>query len=204
MNESLPSPPVPDQFSPEEKTNSIGRAIWRFVVDVVETLVLALVMFILINLATARVRVDGHSMDPTLQNGEFILVNRLAYRFGQPQRGDIVVFLYPGNPHQQYIKRVIGLPGEEVRIQRGKVYINGQPLEEPYIAAPPRYEGVWQVPAGTLFVLGDNRNKSSDSHSWGMLPLENVVGKAVLVYWPPSQLGWITHSGVANAGAARP
>ncbi len=206
MDEPLKTPTLISEAYPEEEseTFSLGKAIWHFLVDVLETLVLATVMFVLINAITARVRVDGHSMDPTLQNGEFILVNRLAYRFGEPRRGDIVVFHYPRDPSQQFIKRVIGLPGDEVRIQAGHVYLNGQLLNEPYVAAPPRYEGLWTVPAGSLFVLGDNRNQSSDSHSWGMLPIENVIGKAVFVYWPLDHLGLIEHPQVVSASVVEP
>lgn len=193
------SPLSAPETGEEEKPVSAGKALYLFLVDVLETLVLATVMFLAINAVTARVRVDGYSMTPTLQNGEFILINRLAYRFGEPQRGDIIVFNYPRNPEQQFIKRVIGLPGDEVRIQGGKVYINGQPLAEPYIAAPPQYHGVWRVPDDSLFVLGDNRNQSSDSHSWGMLPREYVIGKAVLIYWPLTQVRWLEHPDVVSA-----
>ncbi|MBU2610677.1 MAG: signal peptidase I [Chloroflexi bacterium] len=152
--------------------------------DILETLVLSVVLFLAINAVSARVRVDGFSMLPTLHNGEFVLVNRLAYRFGQSERGDIIVFRFPVNPKEDLIKRVIGLPGEDIVITDGHVYVNGALLVEGYIAASPKYVGNWNVPEDHLFVLGDNRNDSSDSHSWGLVPLENVVGKAVLVYWP--------------------
>lgn len=165
----------------------------RFFLDVLETLLLSAALFLVINALSARVRVDGFSMLPTLQDGEFILVNRLAYRFGTPQRGDIIVFHYPPDPKQDLIKRVIGLPGDTVSIQNGVVRVNNELLNEPYVAQPPRYTGNWVVPAGHLFVLGDNRNDSSDSHSWGMLPFENIVGKAVLIYWPVQNLQLIDH-----------
>jgi signal peptidase I len=109
------------------------------------------------------------------------------------QRGDIIVFHFPMDPKQELIKRVIGLPGDRVEVAGGVVYVNGLPLEEPYIAAPPAYTSQWDVPEGRLFVLGDNRNDSSDSHSWGFLPYENVVGKAVLIYWPPPMWDVIEH-----------
>lgn len=165
----------------------------RFFLDVLETLLLSAALFLVINALSARVRVDGFSMLPTLQDGEFVLVNRLAYHFGTPQRGDIVVFHYPPDPKQDLIKRVIGLPGDTVSVQNGVVRVNNELLNEPYIAQPPRYTGSWVVPAGHLFVLGDNRNDSSDSHSWGMLPFENIVGKAVLIYWPFQNLQLIDH-----------
>jgi signal peptidase I len=166
----------------------------RFFVDVVETLVFSLLLFALINTLTARIRVDGLSMEPTLHSGEFVIVNRLAYRLGEPEIGDVIVFHPPNDPEQEYIKRVIGLPGDEVVISNQQVMVNDRLLVEPYIAAAPRYESSWTVPEGSLFVLGDNRNNSSDSHSWGPVPLENVVGKAVIVYWPPSEWGLVEHA----------
>ena len=166
----------------------------RFVLDILETLVLAVVLYFGINAVSARVRVDGFSMRPTLQDGEYILVNKLAYKTGEPHRGDIVVFIFPVDPTEDLIKRVIGLPGETVAIHNGIVSVNGVPLTEPYIASPPAYDNEWVVPQGELFVLGDNRNDSRDSHQWGFLPLENVIGRAVLVYWPPEEWQVINHN----------
>ncbi len=166
----------------------------RVFLDILETVVLAVVLFVGINAVSARVRVDGYSMRPTLEDGEFVLVNRLAYRFGPVQRGDIIVFHYPSDPRQELIKRIIGLPGDQVVIREGKVMVNGQELTETYIAAAPAYNGDWLIFDGYLFVLGDNRNDSSDSHSWGLLPLENVIGKAVLIYWPPPFWTVIEHA----------
>jgi signal peptidase I len=157
----------------------------RLAFDILETLILAIVLFIGINAISARVRVDGESMLPTLKNGEFVLVNKLSYRFGDVQRGDIIVFHFPMNREEELIKRVIGLPGDHVVIQNQQVSVNDQPISEPYIASAPLYAGEWTVTDGHLFVLGDNRNDSSDSHSWGLLPNEEVVGKAILIYWPP-------------------
>jgi signal peptidase I len=171
----------------------------RFMLDVLETLVLSVLLFAGINAVSARIRVDGYSMEPTLHSGEFVIVNKLTYRLGPPQTGDVIVFHFPRDTEQEYIKRVIGLPGDKVDITGGKVYINGQPLDEPYIAAPPAYEKSWSVQEDNLFVLGDNRNNSSDSHNWGTVPMEYVVGKAVLVYWPPQQWGLIDHISAANA-----
>jgi len=166
----------------------------RVALDILETLVLAVVLYFGINAISVRVRVDGYSMTPTLQNGEYILVNKLAYKTGQPHRGDIVVFVFPVDPHEDLIKRVIGLPGERVAIHNGTVTIDGVQINEPYIAAAPLYDGEWVVSEGQLFVLGDNRNESKDSHQWGLLPVENVVGKAVLIYWPPPEWQVINHT----------
>lgn len=158
----------------------------RFILDVLETVILSLVLFLGINAISARIRVESISMQPTLFAGDFVIVNKLAYNLGKPGRGDVIIFHYPPDPNREpYIKRVIGLPGETVRVTDGNVYINDIPLQEPYISAPPSYRGSWVVPQDSLFVLGDNRNSSSDSHSWGMVPLENVIGKAEVVYWPP-------------------
>jgi signal peptidase I len=160
-------------------------------VDVLETVLLSLVLFLGINAVSARIRVDGFSMEPTLQSGEFVIVNKLAYRLGEPTRGDVVVFHFPRNPEQEYIKRVIGLPGDQIRVKDGQVFVDGERLTEPYIKAPPAYENEWLVPDNQLFVFGDNRNNSSDSHNWGGVPLDFVVGKAVLIYWPPTEWGLI-------------
>jgi signal peptidase I len=167
---------------------------WRqFLFDLIETLLLAVVLYLGINAISARVRVDGFSMVPTLQDGEYVLVSKLSYKLGEPQHGDIIVFKYPGEPPQDLIKRIIGLPGDSVQVISSVVYVNGQALSEPYIAAAPVYQGQWQVPEGFLFVLGDNRNDSSDSHSWGLLPKENVIGKSILIYWPPPMWKTISH-----------
>ena len=171
----------------------------RFILDIVETLILSVVLFAVINAVSARIRVDGASMQPTLETGEFVIVNKLAYMLGKVQIGDVIVFHFPRDPEQEYIKRVIGLPGDQVTVQDGKVSVNGQPLNEDYIAAPPAYESTWKVPADSLFVLGDNRNNSSDSHNWGPVPLDYVVGKAVFVYWPPTRWGMLEEPSTAIA-----
>lgn len=184
------------QYQPEPVVEQ--PANWkRFVLDILETLILAVVLYFGINAVSARVRVDGFSMRPTLEDGEYILVNKLAYKTGEPERGDIVVFVFPVNPQEDLIKRVIGLPGETVSVHNGVVSVNGAPLAEPYIASPPAYDGDWVVPEGQLFVLGDNRNDSRDSHQWGLLPIENVIGRAVIIYWPPEQWQVINYNGQA-------
>jgi signal peptidase I len=166
--------------------------------DVLETIVLSVVLFIGIKAVSAQIRVDGPSMEPTLYNGEYILVSKLAYKLGQLQRGDIVIFRLPGNS-KEYIKRVIGLPGDLIEVLDQKVYINGEQINELYITAPPEYRGRWIVPKSSIFALGDNRNISIDSHVWGSVPMENVIGKAILVYWPPNRWQVIKHTSTSMA-----
>ena len=163
------------------------RGGWRIFFDIAETILLSVLLFLVINAISARIRIESISMQPTLYEGDFVIVNKLAYELGSPSRGDIVIFKYPPDPDREpYIKRVIGVPGDEIRVSDSVVYVNNIPLDEPYISAPPSYTGTWSVPEGNLFVLGDNRNHSSDSHSWGMVPIENVLGKALIVYLPPA------------------
>lgn len=184
----IQEPVIEGQVGEEEKIN------WRrFGLDILETLLLALILFFAINAMSARVRVDGFSMRPTLEDGEFVLVSKMSYLFGATQRGDIIVFHFPMDPKEELIKRVIGLPGDHVSVSAGIVYVNGQKITEPYIAATPAYSGEWLVAEGQLFVLGDNRNNSNDSKDWGLLPAQNVVGKAVLIYWPPPLWDVIQH-----------
>jgi signal peptidase I len=140
----------------------------------------------------ARVRVQKISMEPTLLSEEILLVNKLAYRFGDIQHGEIITFHYPLDPELDYVKRVIGLQGDRVDVKNGQVYVNSRQLYEPYISAPPEYEGIWDVPEENLFVLGDNRNPSADSHVWGYVPVENVIGKVIAVYWPITHIRAVT------------
>jgi len=157
----------------------------RIVMDVLETVFLAVVLFLGINSISARIRVDSVSMQNTLFAGDFVLVNKLAYKLGEPHRGDIIVFRYPPNPQEiPYIKRVIGLPGDQVQIADGQVFINGQGLIEPYLKNDTPRDGTWNVPEDSLFVMGDNRHNSSDSRMWGFVPIENVIGKALVIYLP--------------------
>lgn len=176
---------TPDPFPNE----SVGSWL-RVLLDIVETLILSVVLFLGINAVSARIRVESISMQPTLFAGDFVLVNKLAYRFDDPQRGDIVVFRYPPNPDETpYIKRIVGLPGDQVHISEGRVYINEEAIAEPYLKTQTNRGGDWSVPEDSLFVMGDNRNNSSDSRAWGMVPLENVIGKALVIYWPAEHWG---------------
>ena len=184
----------------EPQVPSREKSEWkRFFLDLLETVGLALILFVVINSVSARVRVDGYSMLPTLHDGEFVLVNKLAYRMGNPSRGDIIVFRSTTEANLDLIKRIIGVPGDRIVVAGGHVSVNGQPLDETYINASPNYSGEWRVPDGKLFVLGDNRNDSSDSHMWGYLPEPNIIGKALLIYWPPPEWAMINHVPLAAA-----
>jgi len=193
--ENYRTEPIPEPTTPKPRRSGAGRMI----IDIAETLLLSVLLFVGINAVSARIRVDGFSMEPTLHSGEFVVVNKLAYKYGEPKLGDVIVFRYPRDPEQEYIKRVIGTPGDRVTIANGKVHVNGELIQEPYIAAPPTYQNEWHVPENSLFVLGDNRNNSSDSHSWGPVPMEYVIGKATFVYWPPDRWGLIEHAFAASS-----
>jgi len=173
----------------EEISPPPNRSVWiRFLLETIQTVILAVVLYFIIDSVVARVRVENISMEPTLQPGEFILVNKVVYRLGEVRHGDIIVFHYPQNLAEDYIKRIIGVPGDTVVIKNQQVFINNQVIQENYTAAPPDYNGQWVVPKDSLFVLGDNRNQSSDSHSWGYVPLNLVVGRAEVIYWPFNQV----------------
>ena len=178
---------------PVKEKRNWGRLFLGIFLEIIETIILAGVLFLGINAVTARVLVDGHSMHPTLENNEYILVNKISFRSKLPEQGDIIVFHFPINPEQDFIKRVIGLPGDEISIESGEVRVNGQVLAEPYIASAPTYVGTWHVSDDQIFVLGDNRNNSSDSHSWGVVPMDEIIGKAVFVYWPPTEWKVLKH-----------
>lgn len=160
--------------------------------ELIETIIMAGVMAALIMTFVARAyTVNGESMLPTLEHGERLLVDKLSYRFIEPARGDIVVFKYPADPSEQFIKRIIGVPGDLVSIQNGVVFVNGQALEEDYISAPARIGFREQVvPEDSYFVLGDNRNNSEDSRfsGVGFVPKANIVGRAIWRYWPLTEI----------------
>jgi len=189
------------ELLPDEPTRPVSRRnpVLSFLLETLQTILMALVLYFLIDLVLGRVRVENISMEPTLQPGQFILVNKMAYRLGDFRRGDVIIFHYPRNPNEDYIKRVVGLPGETIAIHDNKVYVNNQPLDEPYIAAPPQYTGEWTVPPDQVFVLGDNRNQSSDSHSWGFVPHDLIVGRALVIYWPLDKVKILNQSPVVNA-----
>ncbi|NER80679.1 MAG: signal peptidase I [Leptolyngbya sp. SIO1D8] len=174
------------------------------IVESLQTLGLSIVLALGIRTFVAEARyIPSGSMEPTLEINDRLVVEKVSYRFNPPERGDIVVFWPPdtafppegGEAREQqrrdaFIKRVIGLPGDTIEVTEGQVFVNGEPLLEDYIQAPPDYTwGPRQIPEGSYMVLGDNRNSSYDSHSWGFVPEENIIGKAVVRFWPFNRLG---------------
>lgn len=155
-----------------------------FLWEMAQTILLALILYFAIDAVFDRKRVDNISMETTLMPGDLLVVNKLAYKLGTYHTGDIVIFHDPLNVKEDFVKRIIGLPGETVSIHNGVVSVDGMALSENYIREKPNYDGDWVVPADSLFVLGDNRNESSDSHVWGYVPFYDVVGKALFIYWP--------------------
>jgi signal peptidase I len=176
--------------------------------ELLETLLLTLVLFGVARFSLQNFKVDGTSMVPTLMNGEYILVDKISYRFhgDLPAHGDIIVFKYPQDTSRDFIKRVIGLPGDRIVIKqvggRYRTFVNGKMLDEPYIHGPidraypddcasAKTCTPHVVSPGTLFVMGDNRNFSFDSRSWGNLPKSEIIGRALISYWPLSHLAFL-------------
>lgn len=187
---AVPAPVVESEPAPPSQRWSQVGNVAR---EIVETLVLTVAIFVLIRIPFQNFRIEGFSMEPSLHTGQYIIVNRALYRwFSPPQRGDIIV-LNPENAlDRDYIKRVIGLPGETVEVKQGRVYIDNQPLAEPYLARL----GSYSKPPLTLgpdeyYVLGDNRDNSNDSHTWGPLKRDHIEGKAWITYWPFKDWGMV-------------
>ena len=220
VTESEPTATGPEQAKPDRAANAL--AIIR---NILETVILTAVIFLAVQSVGKTYRVEGHSMDPTLHDGQFIMVNKAVYwaldsnlapqitagigvhsgnqtfLFHPALRGDIIVFKFPQDTTRDFVKRVIGLPGETVSIANGYVYVNGKPLSENYIEAPPQYNlAAERVPPDNYFVLGDNRNNSSDSHVWGMVPFDDVIGQAWLSYWPLADWGIVSANATAYTG----
>lgn len=182
-----------------EPNNSPDKTkLWRNLQENSTTVLIALCLAFVIRVFIAEPRyIPSESMFPTLETGDRLIVEKVAYKFHAPDRGDIVVFAPPSKlrvlgyeKNQAFIKRAIAKAGETVAVKDGVVYINNRPLAENYIAAPPEYDLVpVTVPEGQLFVMGDNRNNSNDSHIWGFLPTENVIGHAVFRFWPLKRVG---------------
>ncbi len=186
----------PVAVAQDDQEPSIGRSFGfrSWLQDTLETLLLAAILFLVINVLTGRYQVHGQSMEPSLYDGQYLVASKVAYWLQAAERGDVVVLNPPNRDSVvPYIKRVIGLPGDLVEVRDQRVWVNGIALNEPYTSAPPNYDGNWVVAAGEYLVFGDNRNNSSDSHSWGLLPEDNILGKAFFLYWPPESWGKIPH-----------
>jgi len=160
--------------------------LWEFA----KTLIIAFILAQLIMVSVAQAfQVEQYSMEPTLLPHDRVLVDKFLYRLRQPRRGDVIVLKYPLNPQRNYIKRIVALPGDRLEVKAGRVFINDTPMAEPYVNGAPQGDfGPVTVPADTVFVMGDNRNNSDDSRSFGALKKELIVGQAVLIYWPPQRI----------------
>lgn len=180
------------------------RGLWTEGLRLFRDVFLIIVVFILVGVFFIQpVVVEGTSMVPQLRDGERLLVNKLVYykiqsiSWGHIERGDVVVFWFPNDPDKSYVKRVIGLPGETVEIRNGRVFINGTELQEPYLDLEHnqmlRDNSVTTVNEHYFFVMGDNRDNSSDSRVWGLVPEKYVYGKAFFRYWKPENIGFIAH-----------
>jgi signal peptidase I len=200
-----------------------GPRVRRFARELVETLILALLIFLAVRSVVQNFRVEGSSMNPGLENGQYLLVNKAIYFeinletiakflpfidpgdhpvrhvFRAPRRGDVIVFEAPKSPERDFIKRVIGEPSDVVAIQEGTVFVNNVPLDEPYVTNKGSSDyGPETVPADHYFVLGDNRANSYDSRAWGMLPEENIIGQAWISYWPFSAWGFVNNTHIQS------
>jgi signal peptidase I len=202
-------------------SGSERSSFWSATWELVQTVLLALVLFLLIRNVIQNFRIDGISMEPNFHNGQFLIVNRFAYCPGlhldisplnihwektwcirTPNRGDVIVFEYPKDLSRDFIKRVIGLPGDTVEVQNGKIFVDGQLMPEPFGPNPgSSTNGPITVGPDELFVMGDNRNNSSDSRTWGALPLKYVIGKALLSYWPPRYWAVVPRYDLTNLSA---
>ena len=153
--------------------------------EVIEIIALTLIVFLVIRFAAQSFRVDGESMNPGLHSDEFVLVDKVAYLFQAPQRGDVIVFHYPLDTHLDFIKRIIGLPGDTIMVTGSSVIVDGRTLHEPYVSLPYNLgSDKWKLGPSQFFVMGDNRPNSLDSRTWGPLDRSYIIGKAVVVYWP--------------------
>lgn len=176
------------------------RKVGSLFLDILEAGVMAAAIFVLVYLFLFQPhQVRGKSMMPNFHDQENLLTDKISYRFNDPERGDVIVFKAPHNEEYEYIKRVIGLPGESVLLKQGHIFINDQELYEPYLPSNLltkrgsflSEEKTIFISENHYFVLGDNRNQSSDSREWGLVPSDNIVGKAWFRYWPLGSLGII-------------
>jgi signal peptidase I len=214
--QAVPMTTIPDTEVETEQRVTVattkakgGGLAW----ELLQTIVLTLAIFLGVRSVVQNFRVEGASMEPTLETGQYLLISKASYfhvegtpldhllpithlgstdyLFGGPQRGDIVVFRAPTQPDKDFIKRIIGMPGDSILVKNGTVFVNGQALQEPFIHYPATYTYPFdgqarQVPDANYFVLGDNRPNSSDSHLGWFVPVDNFIGKAWISYWPPA------------------
>jgi signal peptidase I len=185
----MAQPPVPSQ-QPRQKS---------FVRDTLEIVFLALVLYVVIQYAVQTVHVLGSSMLYTLHDNDLLVASKVSYKIHPPQRGDIIVFKPPDEASRDFIKRIIALPGERLRIINGVVYINDQVLHEPYLPEKWTYNNNWPasgqdyiLPTNMYFVMGDNRNHSSDSRTFGPITLDSILGKAEVRIWPLNEVGFLS------------
>lgn len=178
----------------------ILKRLTSFFLDTLEVVVFSIAIFLFIYLLVLQPhKIKGDSMVPNFLNGEYLLTDKLTYRFGEPQRGDVIVFEAPGTNGEEFIKRIIGLPGESILIKQGKIYINGKLLSEAYIpSTSPTDSGNFLkegqetlIPNDKFVVFGDNRRASSDSRAWGFVAKDKITGRAWVIYWPISKVGVI-------------
>lgn len=179
----------------------IIRSIISFFLDFIETAVVALALFVIVYLFVFQPhQVKGNSMYPNFHDAEYLLTNKITYKVGEPKRGDVIIFKAPKNEDYDYIKRIIGLPGETIKISKGQVYINNELLqEEAYLDESVKTRAGlflsedqnYSIPQGEYFAFGDNREHSSDSRDWGGIPTSNIIGKAWFRYWPPTKIGLV-------------
>jgi signal peptidase I len=210
--------------TPRVATASRGDSVKSLIWEVLQTVVLTILIFVAVRALVQNFRVEGASMEPTLHRDQYIVINKIAYSrldgtplspvvgaeanptatppkyvFGGPQRGDIIVFKAPGSSEKDFIKRVMGLPGEQVRVQAGNVLVDGERIDEPYIKYRASYNfEARTVPTRHYFVLGDNRPNSTDSHLGWFVPVEDIIGKAWVTYWPPDLWGAVTSPAYAR------
>jgi signal peptidase I len=196
--------PEPETEEVQPPKKSILEIIFRhavtLVMDFLETIVVAMSIFVVVYLLLVQPHeVKGSSMEQTFHNNDYILTDKISYRFRHPQRGEVIIFKAPNNQEVDYIKRVIGLPGERVKVEKGHVFVNDVQIPEPYLhdvtllfPGSPLQEGVdFTVPGGNYFVMGDNRPHSSDSREFGPVPQNLIIGRAFFRYWPLNVAGLI-------------
>lgn len=183
------------------------RKLKHFFLDIIEVLVFAIAIFLFIYLLVLQPhKIKGASMEPNYPNGQYLLTDKVTYRLREPERGDVIVFEAPASDDEEFIKRIIGIPGEIISIQDGAVYINSLKLDESYLdnslqtsSSSFLKEGVeTQIPSDYYFVLGDNRPYSSDSRTWGFVSKDKITGRAWIIYWPISDIGIVENVSYDN------